>query len=145
MSQNFGALLDKLVAVHGVVELGSDGFQIFMDAPGDGVVLLVEEPDKTPESWDLAVIFPDLLLATGNNLRPALLRSGQAASLQTRFGIKRLPALLFLRDGGYVGVIEGLRDWNDFVGECKAMQLAPLSRPPSIGIGVSPVTPSGCH
>ena len=145
MSQNFGGLLDKLVAGHNVVDLDADGMQAYLDAAGNGVVLLVDEPDRVPESWDLAVIFPDLMAATGIDLRTAVARPQNVAPLQSRFGINRLPALLFLRDGGYVGVIEGLRDWNEFVAECAAMLQAPVVRAPGIGITVSVASSSGCH
>lgn len=145
MSQNFDGLLDRLVANHGVVDLDVDGFETFMDAAGDGVVLLTEEPDKVAESWDLAVIFPDLLAAAGVKQRAGVLRPEQARSLQSRFGINRMPALLFVRDGAYVGTIEGLRDWNELVAECMAMSQKPASRAPSIGIAVTTSTSSGCH
>ncbi len=145
MSNNFSGLLDKLAEKHGISDLDQNGFQAFMDTSGNGVVLLTEEPDTVAESWDMAVIFPELLAAIGANLRAALSRPEGARVLQTRFGLGRLPALLFLRDGGYVGAIEGLRDWSDFVTECAAMLQKPVSRAPTIGIPVSVVAPSACH
>lgn len=145
MSQNFSGLLDRLVARHGVADLDEAGFQAFMQAPGEGVVLFTEEPDKAAESWDLTVIFPDLLAASGARPRAAVLRPGQAGALPARFGINRLPALLFLRDGGYVGVIEGLRDWGDFVAECAAMLQKPVGRAPTIGIAVAAAASPSCH
>lgn len=145
ISQNFAGLLEKLVEKHGLADLDSAGLQAFMDAPGDGVVLVLDEPDRVPESWDLAVIFPDLLGVSGVRLRGSVLRPTQAKSIQAQFGINRLPALLFLRDGGYVGVIQGLRDWNEYVSECRAMSQTPVSRPPSIGIAVTTDTSSSCH
>jgi hydrogenase-1 operon protein HyaE len=145
MSNNFSGLLDNLVIKHGIPDLDQIGFQAFMEEPGDGVVLLTEEPDTAAESWDMAVIFPELLAAIGTNLRAAVLRPENARALQTRFGLGRLPALLFLRDGAYVGAIEGLRDWAEFVTECAAMLQKPVSRTPSIGIAVSVASPSSCH
>jgi len=144
MSNNFGALLDKLVTKHAITELNQTGFQSFMEGPGNAVALLTDEPDTAPESWDLAVIFPELLAATGVSLRAAVLRPDSSKLVQTRFGLSRLPALLFLRDGGYVGAIEGIRDWPEFVGECKSMLEKPASRAP-LGIAVSVVSPSSCH
>jgi len=144
MSNNFGALLDKLVTKHAITELEQDEFQPFMEGPGNAVALLTDEPDTAPESWDLAVIFPELLAATGVSLRAAVLRPDSSKLIQTRFGLSRLPALLFLRDGGYVGAIEGIRDWSEFVTECRTMLEKPATRPP-IGIAVSVVSPSSCH
>lgn len=145
MSQNFSGLVDRLVARHGVADLDEAGFQVFAEASGVCVVLLTEEPDKAAESWDLAVIFPDLLAASGSSPRAAVLRPGSAVAVQKRYGIGRLPALLFLRDGGYVGVIEGLRDWGDFVAEWADMLQKPVSRAPTIGIPVAADTSGSCE
>lgn len=145
ISQNFSGLLDRLVGRHSVADLDEAEFQIFAAAPGVCVMLLTEEPDKAAESWDLAVIFPDLLAASGSRPRAAVLRPGPAVAVQRRFGIGRLPALLFLRDGGYVGVIEGLRDWGDFVAEWAEMLQKPVSRVPTIGIPVAADTSGSCE
>lgn len=130
MSNNFGGLLDKLVAKHGIADLDHSGFQDFMNEPGVGVALLTAEPDTAAESWDMAVIFPELLAAIGVG-RAAVLRPESAGIVRTRFGLGRLPALLFLREGGYVGAIEGLRDWSAFIAECAAMLQKPVSRAPA--------------
>lgn len=140
MSNNFSGLLDRLAAKHGLSDLDQAGFQAFMDGAGMGVVFLTDEPDIAAENWDTAVIFPELLAAMGNNLRAALMRPEQARGLMARFGLGRLPALLFLQEGGYVGAIEGLRDWSEYVNECATMLQKPLSRAPSIGIAVSVVS-----
>lgn len=137
MSRNFNALLDRLAQQNQLADLDAAGLASFLSAAGDGVLLLVEDPDKVPESWDLAVIFADLIAASGARPRLALLRPEQVGALPPRFGVKRLPALLFLRDNAYVGVIEGLREWGEFVGACRAMLQAPARRPPGIDIAFS--------
>jgi hydrogenase-1 operon protein HyaE len=145
MSNNFSSLLDKLVATHNIAELDHAGFQDFINEAGSGVALLTEEPDTAPESWDMAVIFPELLAAIGAQLRTTIVRPESARILQTRFGLSRLPALLFVRDGGYVGAIEGLRDWSEFVREFAETLHKPISRAPSIGIAVTTISSSTCH
>ena len=145
MSNNFSGLLDKLVAKHGISECDQAGFQSFINEAGNGVALLTEEPDTAPESWDMAVIFPELLAAIGTQLRTTIVRPASAKILQTRFGLSRLPALLFVRDGGYVGAIEGLRDWSEFVNEFAEMLQKPTSRAPSVGIAVTAISSSTCH
>src|ERR1017187_9140197 len=69
MSNNFSGLLDKLVAKLGISECDQAEFQSFINEAGNGVALLTEEPDTAPESWDMAVIFPELLAAIGTQLR----------------------------------------------------------------------------
>jgi hydrogenase-1 operon protein HyaE len=145
MSNNFNGLLDKLVAKHGISEFDHTSFQNFIKESGNGVALLTEEPDIAPESWDLAVIFPELLAAIGVQLRTTIIRPEGAKILQTRFGLSKLPAILFVRDGGYVGAIEGLRDWSEFVREFAEMLQKPISRAPSVGIAVTAISSSACH
>jgi hydrogenase-1 operon protein HyaE len=145
MSNNFSGLLDKLVTKHNISEFDHESFQDFINDSGSGVALLTEEPDIAPESWDMAVIFPELLAVIGAQLRTAIVRPESAKILQTRFGLSRLPALLFVRDGGYVGAIEGLRDWSEFVSEFAEMLQKPISRAPSIGIAVTAISSSTCH
>ncbi len=144
MSLNFSSLLDKLVAQHGLADLDETAVEAFGAQPGDAVLLLVDDPDRVAESWDLAVIFPDLIAAGGAPLQAGILRSAQAPAIQKRYGINRMPALLFLRDGGYVGAIEGLRDWGEFVAEFRDMLQRPVGRAPGIGIPVT-ATSSSCH
>ena len=70
-----------------------------------------------------------------------------ARAIAVRYGFRRWPALVVLRDGGYVGAIDGLRNWDDYLGEVARLLAAPVTRPPSIGIAVSgPGAPGpGCH
>ena len=136
MGNNFAGLLDRLASRHGIADLDEAGFESFLETPGNAMVLFTEEPDRVAESWDLAVIYPELLAATGTGLRAGLLRPEPARALQARFGLNRMPALLFLRNGDYVGAIEGLRDWQDFVAECVDMLQKPAGQPPTIGVAV---------
>ncbi len=144
ISANFGGLLDRLETKHGIRNLDQAGFQAFLHEAGNGVALLTEEPDTAAESWDLAVLFPELLTAAGAGLRAAVLRPADARIVQQRFGVGRLPALLFVRDGGYVGVIEGMHDWAELVAEFAAQLQKPITRAPSIGVAVTAES-SACH
>jgi len=145
ISRNFAALLERLASRHAIQTLDESGWQGYAGAAGDAVALFTEEPERTPEAWDLAVIFPDLLAAMGVPLRAAVLPPQAAHALRGRYGINRLPALLFLRDGGYVGAVEGLRDWAEFLTECRSLLQAPVARAPGIGITLAAAEISGCH
>jgi hydrogenase-1 operon protein HyaE len=53
-----------------------------------------------------------------------------------------------LRDGGYLGAVDGIRDWDAYLAELDRLLDAAPTRPPTIGI---PVTAAGaadashCH
>ena len=115
-------------------------------AGGDGMVLFTQEPDQQPETWDVAVILPEVLKLTGNRLRAAIISPDLARKEKARFGITRWPSLVFVRDGGYVGVIEGMRNWDEYAREISEMLEKPVGRAPSVGIPVmSADEPSACH
>jgi len=43
---------------------------------------------------------------------------------------------VMLKDGKYVGAIDGLRDWRDYLDEVARLLDAEPTRPPAVGIAV---------
>ncbi|PIV76734.1 MAG: hydrogenase, partial [Rhodocyclales bacterium CG17_big_fil_post_rev_8_21_14_2_50_68_7] len=69
-----------------------------------------------------------------------------ARRLAPRYGFGIWPALVFLRDGGYVGVIEGMRNWQEYRREVAAMLDRPVRRAPVPGAAVRAEGVAGtCH
>jgi hydrogenase-1 operon protein HyaE len=143
LNAGFGKLLQRLQAQSSITLLDEPGFEAFVAASGDGVMLFAEEPDRQPETWDVAVILPEVLKSFPA-LRAAILPPELARTLQTRYGVTRWPALVFVRDGGYVGAIEGMRNWDEYLKEIVTMLQRPVGRIPGIGIPVMHTAP-GCH
>jgi len=138
-------LFEQLATRHGFAELTVETFDAWTAGPGAALVAFVEEPAKVKESLDLAVIAPELARAFPGALRGAVLMPPAARALAVRYGLRRWPALVVLRDGGYVGAIEGLRSWDEYLGEFGRLLAAPVTRPPSIGVAVAPASAPGCH
>lgn len=137
-------LMSRLTASGRIAALESaDAFERFAAEPGNRVALLTDDPVRVPETWDVAVILPEVLKELPD-LHAAALSPEISKSLAGRYGISRWPALVFFRDGGFVGVLEGMRDWSVYRVEVPAMMARPISRPPGIGIPVSAVS-STCH
>lgn len=113
-------------------------------AGGDTLLLLLEDPARVPESWDLAVILPEALKTAGTGLRVLALLPAAAKALAGRYGITVFPALMLLREGGYVGSIEGLRDWDGYRHAIAALRAQPVVRAPGIGIAIQ-TSAAGCH
>jgi hydrogenase-1 operon protein HyaE len=67
-----------------------------------------------------------------------------ARHFAARYGFRRWPALVLLRDGRYVGAIDGLREWGEYMAEMARLLDAPATRAPSIGIAVTGAGPAGC-
>jgi hydrogenase-1 operon protein HyaE len=140
-------LLSQLVERHGFANVDLAAFDAWIAVPGNALLLFVEEPAKLKETLDLAVIAPQIVRAFAGTFRAAVLMPPAARALAVRYGFRRWPALVLLRDGGYVGAIDGLRNWDDYLHEIGRLLAAPVTRPPSIGVAVAaPGAPaSSCH
>jgi hydrogenase-1 operon protein HyaE len=137
-------LLARLVADRGYSLLGLDAVDRFIAAPGEAIVFVTDDPATQKEVLDVAVILPELVRPGPAAPRVALLDPSAARSAAARFGTRRTPALVYYRDGGYLGAIEGLLNWAEFVGQHGAMLAGKVRREPTVGVAVSAVAP-GCH
>jgi hydrogenase-1 operon protein HyaE len=116
--------------------LDAAGYDAWAEQPGHALVFFSEDPVMYRETLDVAVVVPELAKAYPGRFRCALLLSEPARAIAVRYGFRRWPALVVLRDGRYVGAIDGLRDWNEYVVTLGELLQAEPSRPPSIGIAV---------
>ena len=134
-------LLDQLFTKHGFTNITADSLDAFMERPGHALLMFTEEPLRVKETLDLAVIVPELWRAFACRFRVGVILPGSACRLDTRYAIRRWPAFVVLRDGAYVGAVEGLRNWDEYLDTVARLMEAPPTRPPTIGI---PVT-AGAH
>ena len=138
--------LDILQARHGYTLLDSDSFAAYIGAPGACLILFAEDPVKVPETWDLTVILPEAVARLDMPVRVGVLAPEAARAVAARYGIRIWPALLALRDGEYLGTVEGLKDWGAYVRLIPELMMAEPSRPPSIGIPVKNADAiASCH
>lgn len=141
-------LLERLVGLCGATVLEPAGFDAWADAPGRALLVFTEDPALYRETLDLAVIVPELAQAMAGRFRTGVLLPAAARAVAPRFGLRRWPALVLLKDGRYVGAIDGLRDWQAYVDELSRLLEAEPSRPPTVGIAVTAEGDAGgrgCH
>lgn len=102
------------------------------------MVFLAGDWWRLGESDDVAAILPELEKALGGHARIFIAARADERALQRRWHFKAFPALIFLRDGGYLGAIEGVRDWSDYLVEIPAILDREPAAPPPFQM------PSGC-
>jgi hydrogenase-1 operon protein HyaE len=130
----FEELLARLAADAGVLRLAADDLAAQAARHELLAVLFTADPARSPESWDVCVVLPDLLASLGGRaITAAILDPLESDRAAARFGIDKRPALVLLRRGEYVGVVEGMRDWRPFVDELRRLQDAPTQPPPVAG------------
>lgn len=127
-------LLQRLVQQTGGAVLDADTVGDWIDQPGAAMLVFAEDPDRYKETLDLAVIVPELHASRARAFRVGLLVPAAARALAARYGFARWPAFVMLRDGRYVGAVDGIRDWDEYLGELDRLLAATPTRPPTIGI-----------
>ncbi len=140
------AALTERLRKCGFEELDNASFDEFTASAGDTFVLFCDDPSRGGETWDVAVILPEVLKGL-QKLRCGFLLPEAARLIQPRFGFSVWPTVILLRDGGYVGALEGIRDWAVYQREIVAILQKPVSRPPTLGIAVRAdgAASSACH
>ena len=129
-------LIQRLLAEFRYVNASVESFASIVDAPGHVLLFFTEDPARYRETLDLAVILPELERAFAGRFKAAVILPEAARALAPRYGFRRWPAFVMLRDGQYVGAIDGVRDWDAYVTEVARLLAAEPTRPPSIGIAV---------
>jgi hydrogenase-1 operon protein HyaE len=129
-------LLMRLVTLTGASVLDAETFDAWAQLPGAAMLVFMDDPDRQKEALDLAVIVPELHASRAERFRVALLPPAAARRLASRYGFARWPAFVMLRDGQYLGAVDGLRDWDDYVAELDRLLVAEPTRPPTVGIPV---------
>ena len=138
-------LVARLLSHAGCAEVTAEGFDAYAAHPGHALLVFLEDPVRYKEVLDLAVIVPELADAFAGRFRVGVLLPEAARQVHVRYGFRRWPALVLLKDGAYVGAIDGLRNWSDYLDDIGRLLAAEPTRPPSIGIAVTgPGAGSGC-
>lgn len=126
-----GQAIARLIAKHGFQAVRAA--EEFAPA-GPVALLLTEDPQRNPEVLDACVILPEALRAA-SDVVPWVADAEASPALMRRYGVARAPAVVFLRDGEYVGALNGIRDWAEYQVEF-ARLLAGPAQPRPIGIPV---------
>lgn len=131
--------IGRLQQKHGFQRLAGDDLAF----PGGLVALLLtEDPQRNPEVLDACVILPESLKPLGSEVARWVAGPDTAPGLMQKFGVARGPAVVFLRDGQYLGGLNGIRDWREYQAEVARLLDGP-AQPRPIGIPVRAATSQG--
>lgn len=97
----------RLASAHDVAE--------FLARPGVHCLFIPGDPRRNLETADAAVILPELRIAFQHAFDCALVDDAIEAVLRERHRALKTPGLLFFRGPAYLGAIEKVRDWSDYL------------------------------
>ncbi len=136
-------LIDQLFTKHGFLEVDRDNIESFKALPGHVLLMFVEDPVRIKETLDLAVIVPEIARAFPGRFAVGVLLPEAARDIHPRYGFRRWPAVVMLKDGRYVGAIDGLRNWDEYLASVAGLLDAAPSRAPAVGVAVKAAGTSG--
>lgn len=105
-------------------------------------LLLTEDPQRNLEVLDACVILPEALKPVGEQIARWVAGPDFSAALMQQYGVARAPAVVFLRDGAFVGLLNGIRDWSEYQNEVDRLLTGP-AQPKPIGIPVRAASTQG--
>lgn len=129
-------LIERLQELPDVLVLTEENQDQVLDSDETLCLFFTENPARFPESNDVAVVLPELLQALPNQFRTVVVSQSIERSLQKTYGFRVWPALVFLRNRQYLGTIEKIRDWSEYMADIPVILANKPRRAPGIGISV---------
>ena len=117
-------LIQQLFDRHHYPEITLDSHDEFIRQPGVSVLFFAGDPKRFRDTTDVAVVLPELDRAFAGQLQPGVVAPAAEGELQLHYGFTAWPALVFLRDGDYLGVITGIQNWADYLQQIQALMEA---------------------
>jgi hydrogenase-1 operon protein HyaE len=109
-------LLTRLEADHAYPRLATRAaVEAFTARPGDHCLFIPGDPQRNLETLDAAVILPELRLAFQNRFDCAVVDDAIETDLREAIRALKTPGFLFFRTGRFLGAIEKVRDWADYL------------------------------
>ncbi|MBK1635115.1 hydrogenase accessory protein [Rhodovulum adriaticum] len=109
-------LIDRLETEFGWPRLSTmAGARAFIARPGAHCLFVPGDPARNLETADAAVILPELRAAFQNAFDCAIVDNAIEAEVRETWRALKTPGFLFFREGAYLGDIQKIRDWDDYL------------------------------
>jgi hydrogenase-1 operon protein HyaE len=128
-------LIDRLTEELNYPMLDLSNIDAFLADNDFSVLFFTEDIKRFPETNDVAVVLPELL-SVFPDLKPAVISRSDEKKLQSLYGFRAWPALVFMRGEQYLDAITGIQDWSEYLSQIKTILTSEPSRPLSIGVPV---------
>ena len=131
-------LIDRLLTEYGYEVVDLANHDDFVSQPGMNVLFFPGDPETVRDSTDVAVVLPELVAAFADGLRPGVVTDvfEDGLVLKRRYGFREYPALVFVRDGEYVGTLTRIRDWAEYLQSIGDLFVAAPRRAPGFSVPV---------
>ncbi|MEJ2116563.1 MAG: hydrogenase-1 expression HyaE [Alphaproteobacteria bacterium] len=126
--------------------IDSNGYQVVTPEDMDGliaaedfaVLFFAGDANRLNDSNDVAVVLPQLHAVFDCIFTPFVVHRDAERPLQCRYHFNAYPALVFLRRGEYLGTIQQIQDWAEYLLQIAEILEREPSEPPPFKL------PDGC-
>lgn len=129
-------LIKNMIEEYAYPVLDEESIDEFLDSHNEVVLFFTEDPKKFPETDDVAMILPELIKAFNGRFQAGVISQVSQRKLQGLYGFASWPALVFLRQGDYLGVIIGVQNWDDYLRKIKKILTSRPAKSPGFTIPV---------
>lgn len=134
----FSPLLKSIIDREGYRVLRHDEIDAATEALPFAMLFVAGDAERLTESDDVAVVMPELEKALGGVVTPLIADRTSERDIQRRYRFNAFPVLIFLRHGEYLGAIQRIKDWADYLREIPEILAREPSDPPPFKL------PDGC-
>lgn len=128
-------LIDRLTVELNYPILDLNTIEEFLAEHEYSVLFFTEDIKRFPETNDVAVVLPELI-SVFPMLNPAVIARSDEKKLQSLYGFRSWPALVFMHHDQYLNALTGIKDWSDYLTEIKTILTSEPQRPLSIGVPI---------
>jgi len=128
------SLVEKMIEHHGYPMVTTGNVDDFLHGNDYSVLFFSENPKNFPESNDVAVILPELMRAFGHRIAVGVVERDSERPLQAKYRFRGFPALVFLKQDGYLDVITKVRNWSEYTEEISRILKLEVSEPPAFDL-----------
>ncbi len=106
-------LVESMLERTGLPRITAETYNAFLADNEQVVLFFCENPERYPESNDVAMVLPEILKEYPD-LKGAIIDRSFERELQKQFDFTRWPALAFFVNGDYRGNMTGIQNWDDY-------------------------------
>jgi len=129
-------LIQRLFDEYDYPEVTLETHDEFVSQPGITVLFLAGDVKTIRDTTDVAVVLPELVRVFQGRLIPGVVAAEAERELHRHYGCMAWPALVFLRDGGFLGAITHIQNWAEYLHDINELITADVRRPPGFSIPV---------
>ena len=128
-------IFKRLFGEAGFTRVDEETIDEFLKTDGLKMVVFADDPNDRKTTLDIAVIAPEIKKAFGEVFsRCSCADFTQARSLAARWGLRSMPAVAIFRDSEFLGAVQGLKPWDEYISLLTEIAASQKAAPRTIAI-----------